>query len=67
MASFIGNLLEMQLGMEKKESTWIKPTKQMISLIASKLGEEEEEVVLAETKDKLNGEWIKAFKDVLIT
>lgn len=37
------------------KSTRIKLTKQMILLIASKLGEEEE-VVLVETRDKLNRE-----------
>ena len=53
----------------EEESTWIKLTKQMISLIASKL-EEEVEAVLVETierNDELNREWTKAFQDVLIT
>ena len=52
----------------EEESTWIKLTKQMISLIASKL--EEVEAVLVETierNDELNREWTKAFQDVLIT
>lgn len=52
MASFIGNLLEMQLGMEKKNRR-IKLTKQMISLFASNSEEEEEEeAVLVETKER---------------
>lgn len=51
----------------EEESTWIKLTKQMISLIASK--SDEEEVVLIEAverNDELNREWTKAFQDVLI-
>lgn len=48
------------------KSTRIKLTKQMILLIASKLGEEEE-VVLVETRDKLIREWTKAFHDVSTT
>jgi hypothetical protein len=57
MASFIGNLLEMQLGMEKKNRR-IKLTKQKISLFASKSEEKEEEAVLVETikRDKLKRE-----------
>ena len=52
----------------EEESTWIKLTKQRISLIASK--PEEEEVVLVgtiERNDESNREWTKAFQDALIT
>ena len=54
----------------EEESTWIKLTKQMISLIASKSDEEEEEVALIEAvkrNDESNREWTNAFQDVLIT
>lgn len=51
----------------EEESTWIKLTKQMTSLIAPK-SEEEEEVVLVETieMDWMENERTKAFQDVLI-
>ena len=74
MLNFINGLVYWELSRNavrngEEESTWIKLTKQMISLIASKL-EEEVEAVLVETierNDELNREWTKAFQDVLIT
>lgn len=43
---------------EEEESIWVKLTKQMISLIASKSDEEEEVVLIEAVKrnDELNGE-----------